>query len=86
MNYLVGDIGNTLTKVSLLNRNFKIIKSYNIESSKMKINKYRNKYLKKIINKTINKKILFSSVVPKIFQETKSFLKKKVFKFTRLKT
>ena len=85
MNYLVGDIGNTLTKVSLLNHNFKIIKSYNIESSKIIILKNRNKYLKKIINKTINKKILFSSVVPTIFQKTKSFLKKKGFHVYEIK-
>ena len=36
MKYLVGDIGNTLTKVSLLNKNFKISNTYNIETSKIK--------------------------------------------------
>ena len=36
MIYLVGDIGNTLTKNSLFNDNFKIIKSYGIETYKLK--------------------------------------------------
>ena len=35
MIYLIGDVGNTLTKIALLNKNFKIIKSYNIETIKL---------------------------------------------------
>ena len=35
MKYLVGDIGNTLTKVTLLNEKFKIIKSKSIDSKKL---------------------------------------------------
>ena len=30
--YLVGDIGNTFTKLSLLNQDYKIIRSYNIKT------------------------------------------------------
>ena len=40
MKYLIGDIGNTLTKFSLLNVNFKIIKSYNITTEKINKNIY----------------------------------------------
>ena len=32
MNYIIGDIGNTSTKVSILNDKFKIIKSLNFET------------------------------------------------------
>ena len=32
MNYLVGDIGNTLTKICLVGKNSKIIKEYSIET------------------------------------------------------
>ena len=68
MKYLIGDIGNTETKLCVLNRKFKIIKRLNIDTLKIK-NQY---YFKKIIfsfvkNKIINKKALFSSVVPSVF-------------------
>ena len=33
--YLIGDIGNTLTKICLTSDKFKIIKSYNIETNKL---------------------------------------------------
>ena len=35
MNILIGDIGNTLTKLCLVNDMFKIIKEYNIETQKI---------------------------------------------------
>ena len=35
MNYLVGDIGNTSVKISILNYKFNIIKSYNIDTIKL---------------------------------------------------
>jgi hypothetical protein len=41
MNYLVGDIGNTSTKLSILNFKFDIKKSYNIDTSKL----YKKKIL-----------------------------------------
>ena len=47
MNYLVGDIGNTLTKIALINSNFKIKKFYNIETKKLIILKNRINFLKK---------------------------------------
>ena len=56
MNYLVGDIGNTLTKFSLLNKKYKIIKTYNLDT-KIITNKIQlNIFLKKIINSKIEKK------------------------------
>jgi len=85
MNYVVGDIGNTLIKVSLLNNNFKIIKSYSIETKKIIIRYNKLKFLNKIFRKEINKNILFSSVVPRAFQIIKSYLTKKNFRAVELK-
>ena len=78
MNVLIGDIGNTITKICLVEiKNLKLKKiiyfnSYNITS----INSLR-KNLKRIIkNKSINKVALFSSVVPKYQLILKKFLEK----------
>ena len=35
MKFLIGDIGNTYTKICVLNNNFKILRSYNFETIKM---------------------------------------------------
>ena len=68
MTYLIGDIGNTETKLCVLDKKFKIIKRLNVDTLKIK-NQY---YFKKIIfsfvkNKIIENKSLFSSVVPSVF-------------------
>tara|TARA_B100000965_G_scaffold405996_1_gene442339 strand:+ start:1499 stop:2257 length:759 start_codon:yes stop_codon:yes gene_type:complete len=76
MKFLVGDIGNTLTKLSLLNQRYKIVKSYSIETSKLKLKKERNKFLKKFLVKNLNKKILFSSVVPSVYKLVNIFFKR----------
>ena len=34
MNYLVGDIGNTFIKFSVLNKDFKIKRTYNLKTTK----------------------------------------------------
>ena len=83
MKYLVGDIGNTLTKVSLLNNNFKIIKSFNIETYKLKKFNLRYKFFKKFMYFKVNNNLLFSSVVPSIYKLVKSSLKK--FKVIEIK-
>ena len=85
MKYLIGDIGNTLTKFSLLNVNFKIIKSYNITTEKINKNIYKLKFLKKIIKKDLNKVVLISSVVPTVFNKIKSHLKKSEYKVYEIK-
>ncbi len=77
MTYLIGDIGNTKTKLCILDKKLKIIKKLNIDTSKIK-NQY---YFKKIIfsfvkDKIINKKALFSSVVPSAFFAIKKYFKK----------
>jgi len=67
MNALVGDIGNTITKVCLIEtKTFKIRKIIYLDSSKIFLSNYLKNRLRKIIKrKSINKVALFSSVVPK---------------------
>ena len=77
MNYLAGDIGNTLTKLSILNDNFKVKKIYNIETKKILQGNFKDILLDKIIKNKISKNILFSSVVPKAYKNIKVYLKKK---------
>lgn len=85
MKYLIGDIGNTSTKICILSRKFKILSSYNFHTSKM----YRGDLLKKIIkkktNKSINPVFLFSSVVPKVFMNIKKSLKSTKFEILEIK-
>ena len=74
--YILGDIGNSETKIYLVNLNKKIIKRINIPSKNINFNT-----LKKKINKLTNNfkginKILFCSVVPKTFFLIRKFFKK----------
>ena len=85
MKYLVGDIGNTSTKVCILNSEFKIIKSFNFETIKIfKKNFLKNK-LKNNLNKNLNSNLLFSSVVPPAFKEIKKIFKSTKFKLLEIK-
>ena len=85
MTFLVGDIGNTLTKICLINWNSKIIKSFSIETNKLNKTKYQNIFFNKILKYKVNKKILFSSVVPLIYKVIKKNLSKKNYKIFELK-
>ena len=85
MKILIGDIGNTLTKLCLANEKLKIIKVYNVETGK--INKEKNliKFLNPILRKEVKKKILFSSVVPKVYKKINKFLKTKKYQVYEIK-
>ena len=85
MNYLVGDIGNTSIKISILNYKFDVKKSYNLDTNKLYTKKNINSFFKKFLNKKINKKILFSSVVPKVYKMIEKHLKKNNFKLFEIK-
>ena len=78
MNALIGDIGNTATKICLIEINtFKIKKIIYFNSNKIISKKFLSSKLKKIIKKNpINKIALFSSVVPSYQLILKKFLKK----------
>ena len=85
MKFLIGDIGNTSTKICVLNSNFKILKSYNFETIKMFKGNLIKNIIRKKINKDLNPVFLFSSVVPKIFINIKKNLKLNKFKVLELK-
>ena len=78
--YIFGDIGNSETKVFLVNSKNKIIRNTNFSSKKMndKVLNQKFRYLVRDF-KSINK-ILFCSVVPKSFYLIKKFLSKKIKK------
>jgi len=83
MNILIGDIGNTITKICLVNIvTFKVIKIIYINSSNILSEKILVKKFKKIIKKdSINKFALFSSVVPKY----QFIIKKILYKIYKIK-
>ena len=78
MNVLIGDIGNTITKICLAEiKNLKVKKIIYFNSNNIFSKNLLKKELKKIIkNKSINKIALFSSVVPKYQLILKKLLKK----------
>ena len=78
MNALIGDIGNTITKICLIEINTsKIKKQIYFDSSRISSNNFLKNNLKKIIkNKKVDKFALFSSVVPKYQLILKKFLNK----------
>ena len=78
MGYVVGDIGNTSTRICLLNNKFLIVKSVIFDTKRLFKKSYLKNIFKQFIKKDTNKKLLFSSVVPlglrkikKKFQGTK---------------
>ncbi len=85
MKYLVGDIGNTSIKISILNDKFVIKKSYNLDTQKIYKKNYIKSFFKKVLKKDLNSKVLFSSVVPKAYKKVKFFLQKNKFKVLEIK-
>ena len=75
--YILGDIGNSETKIFLVNSNDKIVRQVNLISKKIndKVLSSKLTFLAKDFKKI--KKILFCSVVPKSFNLIKKFLSKK---------
>ena len=75
--YVIGDIGNTETKICLFNDKKKLLKKNIFDTNNFnKINlndkfKFLNLYRKKI------DKIIFSSVVPNVYKNVKESIKKK---------
>ncbi len=78
--YILGDIGNSETKIFLVNKKNKIIKSINFPTKKInnKILRFKLKPLTRNFLKI--EKILFCSVVPRSFNLIKKFLSKKIKK------
>jgi len=85
MNYIVGDIGNTSTKVCILNNKFEIVKSFNFETIKIFKKRYLKKILSNYLNKNLNSNLLFSSVVPAAYKKIKKIFKPTEFKLFEIK-
>ena len=87
--YILGDIGNSETKVFIVSSKYKIMKSVNFSSKNINnvVLKTKFKYLIKDFKKI--QKILFCSVVPKSFKLIKKYLskmtKKKCYEIKDLK-
>ena len=71
MKFLIGDIGNTSTKICVLNSKFKILRSYNFTTKKLHKVNFLKMITRKNINKDLNPVFLFSSVVPRVFKNVK---------------
>ena len=80
MYYLVGDIGNTSTRICLLNKKFKIIKSIIFDTKNIFTRGYVKKILKKTLKRNIKREILFSCVVPKAYRKIKKDFQELKFK------
>ena len=74
-----------MSQFSLLNENFKIIKNFSIETKKIKNNKNCDILFKNLLKKDLNNNILFSSVVPLIFNKIKLAFKKRKLKVMEIK-
>ena len=90
MNYLVGDIGNTLTKICLVNKKSKIVKEYSIETKKLlNNNNFNNLFffiLKKKTKKKKKKKYYFLALFQKFIIKLINFLLKITFFVLKLKS
>ena len=85
MKVLIGDIGNTLIKLSVVNNNYKIIKSYSFETKKIQNQLFLKNLFKKILKNKLRKNILFSSVVPKAYKKIRTHLIKHNYKVHEIK-
>ena len=76
--YILGDIGNTETKLCLVSKKNKILKKIIFLSKSINNNQLNNLFKKNKIQLNKIEKILFCSVVPNTFKIIKKFLSKKV--------
>ena len=85
MYYIVGDIGNTSTRICLLKKS-KILKSIIFDTEKLFIKGFIKKILKNLKKKKLKKEILFSSVVPRALKKIKNDLKNENLKVLEIKS
>ncbi len=85
MYYIIGDIGNTSTRICLFNKS-KILRSVVFDTKKIVNKSYIKKVIKRVSKKNLKRKILFSSVVPSAFKEIKKILNKINFKVLEIKS
>tara|TARA_B100001248_G_scaffold259714_1_gene246278 strand:+ start:524 stop:1267 length:744 start_codon:yes stop_codon:yes gene_type:complete len=82
---IIGDIGNTSTRICLFNKS-KILRSVVFDTKKIVNKSYIKKVIKRVSKKNLKRKILFSSVVPTAFKEIKKILNKINFKVLEIKS
>ena len=73
---IVGDIGNTETKICLVNSKNKIVKRLHLKTNNINISLLKKSFKKINSTRFQFKKCLFSSVVPKSFRIIKIFFEK----------
>ena len=78
--YILGDIGNSETKVFLVNSKKKLVGHINFPSKKINNKILSYKFNSLIKNYSNIEKVLFCSVVPQSFNSIKNFLSKKIKK------
>ena len=76
--YILGDIGNTETKVCIVSKKNKILKKITFLSKSINIKQLNILFKKNKIQLNKIEKILFCSVVPSTFKIIKKFLSKKI--------
>ena len=76
--YILGDIGNTETKVCIVSKKNKILKKITFLSKSVNIKQLDSLFKKNKIQLNKIEKILFCSVVPSTFKIIKKFLSKKI--------
>ena len=76
--YILGDIGNTETKLFIVSKKKRILKRITFLSKSVNNTKLNNLFKKNKIQLDKIEKVLFCSVVPNTFSIIKSFLSKKV--------
>ena len=84
MHYIIGDIGNTSTRICLFNKS-KILKSIIFDTKNIFLKGYINKTIKKLLIKNLRKEILFSCVVPLALKKIKKTLKNTDYKVLEIK-
>ena len=85
MNYIVGDIGNTSTRVCLFNKS-KILNSIIFDTKKIFLKGFFKKIVNKFSKKNLKNEILFSCVVPLALKEIKKNLKKTNYQVVEIKS
>ena len=76
--YILGDIGNSETKIFLVNSNYKVLKNIILPTKEINNKILRSNFKKLTPNFNGIKKVLFCSVVPKSYKLIKKFLSQKI--------
>ena len=86
MHFIIGDIGNSSTRICILNYRSKILKSLIFDTKKIYLKGYIKKIFQKLYKKNIRREVLFSCVVPTAFKKIKNILKKTNYKILEIKS